>query len=477
MVKKNLRNALATHQHHRAIQAHEAKVEAAKKRKEDSIHGRGGGANKKRKGRLERLGGLSSEGGNAETSSDVSATINVKGKQKMVEPFKKDDTILLVGEGDFSFTLSLLSPPHSHSPLRVLASSFDSEASCIAKYPRAKDNIAAIRALLQSAIGSSTASSSTATAEILRFNVDAGDLTSDKIVKKWCQGSGSSNKNSRGGFSKVWFGFPHVGQGHKDEQRNVLANQLLLLRFLVSAAPLLSQGSRPKYALDNEQGGNRGTKRKQAEESEEEEEPTDDIEDDEGFAAGQLEGAVIRREEETSEDPLDLDPEEALAKFNTTDGDLDSLSMPSSSAATWPPLPPPRAGSILISLRNSKPYTLWTVPQLGTKLTSLLPPIASTAPALPKGLKAPTLKDIARLFPEPSELPPATKGGKPRKRDAGYDLWRSFRFEPSMWKEYRHVRTIGSLTADKETEGRDDLLSKAEAGHGECRTWEFGLRT
>lgn len=74
----------------------------------------------------------------------------------------------------------MISPVH-----QVVATSFDSEDVCYTKYPDAKDIVTKIRALGVPVL----------------FEVDAGDLEAVEEVRKM-----------NGGFTKVVFNFPHVGQ-------------------------------------------------------------------------------------------------------------------------------------------------------------------------------------------------------------------------------------------------------------------------
>lgn len=107
MAKQNLKSALANHNARKAQRAHEAKVEAAKQAKADSLKsGKGGGA-KKQKKRQEGIrdggegGVVRNEGRDGEPVASTSAgTSKGKGKGEFPEPFEKDDTILLVGEGE-----------------------------------------------------------------------------------------------------------------------------------------------------------------------------------------------------------------------------------------------------------------------------------------------------------------------------------------------------------------------------------------
>lgn len=455
MAKKNLRTALASHTAKQAVKAHEKKVEAAQARKADSVklaaatNGNGKSANKKRK-RLSAGGGVGGDTPAAGSASAPSSSASVKGNAKAatINPFSKDDTVLLVGEGDFSYTRALLSPPYSHPANRIVTTSFDAEKSCMEKYPTAAENIAFIRSLATQAGAD----------DPVRFGVDAGDLGKDKMIKKWHEQSG--------GFNKIYFGFPHVGQGHKDETRNVLANQLLLCRFFVSAAKLLTSGGKPKYALANEQG----VKKRKADEIEEVDPDVEDADEDEDVSEGETAFS-------------DLDPEEDLL---TGRDSIAEQQQGRRAKATWPPRSPARAGSILITLREAKPYTLWSLPSLATRLTSMLPSVASAAPALPKGLKAPTLADVRASLPEPSvPIPKAKVKGeaqvKPRQKDRGYDTWRSFRFHPSDWHGYKHVRTVGYDERDRDLLSHESGAKAASAvaadAEAVCRMWEFGLRT
>ena len=63
---------------------------------------------------------------------------NLPAPRRAIYPFLRDDTILLVGEGNFSFTLALLSAPHHHPPHLILATSYDTEDEVYQKYPDAR---------------------------------------------------------------------------------------------------------------------------------------------------------------------------------------------------------------------------------------------------------------------------------------------------------------------------------------------------
>lgn len=71
--------------------------------------------------------------------------------QKPTIPFQSTDTILLIGEGNFSFTHALIvNPPPAggleHLPPRnVTATAYDTEEECYEKYPDAEEIVKTLR--------------------------------------------------------------------------------------------------------------------------------------------------------------------------------------------------------------------------------------------------------------------------------------------------------------------------------------------
>lgn len=119
MAKKNLKAALASHTAKQAAKAHQQKVEAAQARKSESVKqatkgggGSGGGAvNKKKRRKLEQqqqqaeVSGATHQGdtlqaGTIDKGKGKATPTGGAGKSKTVNPFAKDDTVLLVGEGE-----------------------------------------------------------------------------------------------------------------------------------------------------------------------------------------------------------------------------------------------------------------------------------------------------------------------------------------------------------------------------------------
>lgn len=134
-------------------------------------------------------------------------------------PFQPTNRILLVGEGDFSFSYSLLS---AHNSSSLVATSFDTENTATSKYPQASTHIFKLQE---------------AGCPVL-FGVDA-----TKLGKPGAS-NGGGEQVRKGEFDRIVFNFPHVGGLTKDVNRQVRHNQELLVNFLKSALPLLApQGS------------------------------------------------------------------------------------------------------------------------------------------------------------------------------------------------------------------------------------------
>lgn len=127
-------------------------------------------------------------------------------------PFDVFDNILLVGEGDLSFTLSLL---HDHGCANLTATTYDSEASLTEKYSHVVDAIHQIKDEDQTVL----------------HGVDAQKLSSNKDLKK------------KAPFDRIIFNFPHTGGISTDVNRQVRANQALLSAFFQSSISLLQSPS------------------------------------------------------------------------------------------------------------------------------------------------------------------------------------------------------------------------------------------
>ncbi|QRV80149.1 25S rRNA (uridine-N(3))-methyltransferase [Ceratobasidium sp. AG-Ba] len=195
-------------------------------------------------------------------------------EKRFIIPLSALDRILLIGEGNFSFAHSLLqhpSLPHL-PPSNITATAYDTEDECLSKYPDASAHISSLR---------------NAGATVL-FGVDATKL--EKTFKKGER------------WDKVVWNFPHVGMGIADVDRNVVANQKVLLGFLKSVANVLERGVVVEL---NARRGNKG--------------------------------------KEKDKDKIE---------FSDEDEEEESKGGP---------VGPKRAGSVLVTLREQEPYTLWLI--------------------------------------------------------------------------------------------------------------------
>jgi hypothetical protein len=102
-------------------------------------------------------------------------------------PFKAVDKILLVGEGNFSFAVALLQHPPAPldhlPPANIVATAFDTEEECYAKYPDAEQNV---RVLRESGV------------QVL-FGIDATKLEKTSTLKGKV-------------FDRIVWNFPHAGE-------------------------------------------------------------------------------------------------------------------------------------------------------------------------------------------------------------------------------------------------------------------------
>jgi len=268
---------------------------------------------------------------------------NTTQQQRTPFPFKPTDRILLVGEGNFSFALAL----SNHSELRhmpatnLTATTYDSEETCLHKYPDAGDILHELRRK-----GVNTV-----------FEVDGVSLQSCPALK---------HKT----WDRIVWNFPHTGNGISDQDRNIHANQLLLLGFLRSSANLLTRGAKPVAH----------TKRRK-----------------------------LRIEPDDLESSDEEEEENIIAEKQRG-----------------------TRGTILVTLRNVKPYTEWELPRL-------------------------------------AKNPPSTHPENPR-----YAILHSFIFPREEWSRlgYAHRMTKGYVEGTGT--GADRAKASGKDG-GEDRCWEFYL--
>lgn len=194
----NLKSALKSHKHHQGRKELIKKQQDAEKRRLES-QASGGAAKKKP---AQRPTPAVADAGN-DAANAQKARPKTKGKERRTYPFESDDTILLIGEGNFSFTLSLLSPPHSHAGHLICATAYDSEEECYSKYPDAEVIVKKIKEL----------------GARVEFGVDGRDLEKGqgkKIMMRYRKSVGV--ERDVGLWSKIVFNFPHAGKCHRFPQ-------------------------------------------------------------------------------------------------------------------------------------------------------------------------------------------------------------------------------------------------------------------
>ncbi|GAA5968875.1 hypothetical protein JCM3765_005822 [Sporobolomyces pararoseus] len=366
-------------------------------------------------------------------------------KKAFAQPFRRGEKVLLVGEGNFSFAHSLLLPISSSEPASstssktvlplvtpsmLLCTSFDSHKVASEKYPDLESHLEPLRK---------------AGATIL-FDVDATKLESNKQVMEFC---GRSNKKGKGkasadngweeaetttGFDKIVFNFPHVGQGITDQDRNIRANQTLLLDFYLSASNLLRNGTTHLTSTSKSASSS------------------------------------ASRLSRSPSPPALLD---------------ESLSLGSLDPSTLPPPPPPKTrGTIILTLRTQPPYSLWLPAHLATKplllLPSILPPTSlKTSKGIPRVKLQPTYKTVRSW-----EFEPGDWEGYEHRRTLGWDEKKSFVGNDDIRLSAKERKRLGVQTALNTLKNGGNPVQgsnsgkkggkEKEKGTG-MRTWEFEL--
>jgi 25S rRNA (uracil2634-N3)-methyltransferase len=165
---------------------------------------------------------------NTPTTKDASATTPapVQAAQKPRIPFSAYDHILLVGEGDFSFTRSLAI---EHGCANVVGTSYDTLEEVREKYPTFADIETELGELVPPVP--------------VHHGIDATKLSSYKHLR--CRRSGDDEVEETGeeegenvpkgeGWDTIAFMFPHTGGLSTDVNRQVRVNQALLVAFFNS---------------------------------------------------------------------------------------------------------------------------------------------------------------------------------------------------------------------------------------------------
>jgi 25S rRNA (uracil2634-N3)-methyltransferase len=150
----------------------------------------------------------------------------VQASQMHTVPFGEYEHILLVGEGDFSFTSSLVV---EHGCANVTATSYDSESEVLEKYP----NFEGIRDEL----------SGLSPPVPVHHSIDASKLSTYKELHCTREDDDDDNEG-RNGWDVICFMFPHTGGLSTDVNRQVRANQALLVAFFKSCLETTSPKQR-----------------------------------------------------------------------------------------------------------------------------------------------------------------------------------------------------------------------------------------
>ncbi|CCH59513.1 hypothetical protein TBLA_0B06920 [Henningerozyma blattae CBS 6284] len=167
---------------------------------------------------------------------------SVQLEQKKFIPFNIDETLLLVGEGDFSFAKSIIEENYI-KPENLIVTSFDNSINELKlKYPNSfEENY---KFLVDENVK-------------IFFRIDATNLIkSFKISKKnpWIKVLGPMWKFKT--LQNIMFNFPHSGKGIKDQDRNIQDHQKLMMEYFKNCKELFHLINSPiiESKLNHSQG-------------------------------------------------------------------------------------------------------------------------------------------------------------------------------------------------------------------------------
>ncbi|CAR25041.1 25S rRNA (uracil2634-N3)-methyltransferase [Lachancea thermotolerans CBS 6340] len=142
-------------------------------------------------------------------------------------PFEKESTLLLIGEGDFSFARSIIENEYI-SPANLVVTSYDNSPKELnLKYPKSFQQNYDF--LMEHGTK-------------VFFKIDATNLIkSFKLSKKTTWQKIVSSELASKGLQNIMFNFPHTGKGIKDQDRNIRDHQELILAFFRSSKEFFKQ--------------------------------------------------------------------------------------------------------------------------------------------------------------------------------------------------------------------------------------------
>ncbi|XP_020108395.1 heavy metal-associated isoprenylated plant protein 41-like [Ananas comosus] len=130
-------------------------------------------------------------------------------RERWVGHYSSEHQILLVGEGDFSFSLSLATSFGSAS--NIVATSLDSHDDLVKKYSKAQSNLNSLRERGATVL----------------HGVDATTMKLHTDLKMWK-------------FHRIVFNFPHAGfKGKEDDPQVIDLHRSLVMGFLSDASDML----------------------------------------------------------------------------------------------------------------------------------------------------------------------------------------------------------------------------------------------
>ncbi|PYI26811.1 hypothetical protein BP00DRAFT_406381 [Aspergillus indologenus CBS 114.80] len=279
------------------------------------------------------------EGKDSKTKTGAVTSQPPKQHRRPIVPFGKKDRILLVGEGDFSFARSLI---RQYRCKNVLATCYDSKDTLQRKYPQVELNIRDILATFSSPASSKASSSEDKNPSLgpkrqlpkVLFSVDARKLglpagggkdvrhgwsRRERRRPAWQQARNVALTSAPDGgqWDIISFNFPHVGGLSTDVNRQVRANQELLVAFFKACIPLLSLSQGP-------------------------------VEDDESYEWEDYEGSDSETSQDDDDDVAAIDkPLRSITAAGQAEGQHTS-----------------GPGRILVTIFEGEPYTLWNIKDL-----------------------------------------------------------------------------------------------------------------